>query len=239
MGTDKSVYKDEYFLSINAKRKIVEELINDPYVDHTFNLSLADINGEYWEDIKLDGLFGLFKISNLERVKALSRHVTKSNGRVVYLKEKIRKPIVDKETGYKKMSFKNKSKGVDIDVSIHILMALHFVHNPNPKKYKQVNHLTGNKLDNRPKNLEWVTRRQDLIHKYHILNNSGFGDRKGKHSLCSKIIIQKSLSGNIIREWDSQGDIERSLGFNQSDISRACTKHSSSHGFLWGFKNNL
>lgn len=234
MGTDRSVYQDEYFLALGEKRKIIEELNAEPYIEHWKSLSLNDIDGECWVDVNIIELNGYFKISNFERIKALTRPVKKHYDGVAYLKEKIRKHCSDKQTGYRRVSFK--VDNFRITLNIHVLMALHFVDNPNPKKYKQVNHLTGNKWDNRPKNLEWVTRRQDLIHKYHILNYRPIG-KKGSSSSASRKVIQKGLNGNFIKEWNSQGEITRELGFNQSDISRACNKlYAVSHGFRWEFK---
>lgn len=53
-----------------------------------------------------------------------------------------------------------------------------------------------------------------------------------------KKIIQKDILDNVIKIWDSQADIERGLGFNQTDISRCCigqSKSGISHGFKWEF----
>lgn len=232
MGIDKTVYQDEYFLALPEKRKLLEELNKEPYIEHWKNLSLEDIEGEIWKDI--NGYEGLYKISNYERVKSLPRLSNRGNS-TIPVKERIIKHHISKREKYREVGV-SKGNQVVKKYKIHCLIALHFIHNRNPKKYKQVNHLNGNRGDNRIKNLEWVTRRQDLIHKYHILNYKFPDNRKGKNSKCAMKIIQKTKDDKFIKEWDSQGDIERATGYLQSCISRACNGGFVSYGFKWDFK---
>ena len=77
-------------------------------------------------------------------------------------------------------------KGVAKKISIHRLVALHFIKNPNNKP--QVNHINGDKLTNTAVNLEWVTCSENHLHAYATgLKNPKtacpkLGNNKGKTS---------------------------------------------------------
>lgn len=57
---------------------------------------------------------------------------------------------------------------------------------------------------------------------------------------CGKKVKQYDLKGQLIKEWKSAADVERSLGFNAENISSSCLRKSkTSNGFVWRFDNDF
>lgn len=114
---------------------------------------------EEWRDI--DGFEGYYQVSSFGRIRSLDRTVKYSDGRVFSYKGIILK-TENKigNSGYNNVVLSVSGKQYYSD--IHVLVAKAFV--PNPENKPWVNHKDGNKLNNNKKNLEWVTKSENVIH---------------------------------------------------------------------------
>ena len=161
---------------------------------------------EIWKNIK--GYEGLYKVSNLGKVKSLNYH---REG-----KEKILTP---RKTGRKNNQYfkvhllKN---GIINDVHVHRLVAETFLENPD--NLPCVNHIDQNTFNNNVGNLEFCT------HKYNI-----------RYSTARKIGCYSN--GKLIKTYDAINDVVKE-GFIRSNVIYCCQgKRNYHHGFQWKYLN--
>ena len=122
-----------------------------------------------------------------------------------------------------------------------------------------VHHANGDKRDNRLENLQVVTANEhSKIHNQIYAETSvcvvcgkeftphPTNRKNGK--LCSiackrrfydtRPIIQLSLTGEVIREWNSVREAERELNLPHGGITACCRgRQHTSHNFIWRYKN--
>lgn len=106
---------------------------------------------------------------------------------------------------------------------VHRLVAEAFI--PNHENKPQVNHINGNKADNRVENLEWCDCKYNILHKNLILHH--------KHS-SKKQIIKQIKDGIVIAEFNGLHEAQRKTGFCYQNIGKCCQgKYKTIGGFQW------
>jgi hypothetical protein len=116
-------------------------------------LDLDSLDNEIWKDII--GYEGLYKISNLGRVKSLSRKYV--------IGDKIIKPFKHgTNKNYYSISLQTYDRRYPKKFKLHRLIAEHFI--PNPDNKSLINHIDSNPSNNSINNLEWVDVRENMCH---------------------------------------------------------------------------
>lgn len=161
---------------------------------------------ELWKDI--EGFEGLYQVSNLGRIKSAFREGTKGGI--------IKQFIIH---NYPKVNLHK--NGESHFIYTHRLVAKAFI--PNPLNKPQINHINGNKCDNRAINLEWATSQENLQHAIDT------GLRKFKK-------VAQIKNGTLIKTYLNCRRASIETGIPQPNIWYCLSgKHKTSGGYEWKY----
>lgn len=157
------------------------------------------------------GYTGIYEISNMGRVKSLSRVVERKDGNSRVTEDRIILPFITK-CGYHQIVLCK--DGVRKKYYIHRLVANAFIENPD--KLPIINHKDENKLNNRVDNLEWCSayynlrygKMQAKLVKINVIDSKGdivevvegIRECERKYSISKYLIKQSSNGKDLIRE---------------------------------------
>jgi len=142
------------------------------------------------------------------------------------------------KTGYIGFALIN-NKGESVRWKAHRFVATAMI--PNPDNKPEINHKNGKKGDNRPDNLEWVTRSENIKHRYEELGQHGsFYSKLGKDHKDSTPVIQFNIDGGFKGIHWGMAEAKRKTGAN--NVHQCCNGvQRSSGGYMWAYAdhNNL
>ena len=177
---------------------------------------------EIWKDI--NGYEGLYKISNLGRIKALSRRVRfgsqwrNTETKILHPRRK------GKVNPYLTIILYDEDRKPKT-YHIHRLVALHFV--DGYYEGAEVNHKDGVKQHNEYTNLEWCSRSYNIKHSYCTL---------AQRRMKGKVVLQLTMEGSPMCFYQSAVEASKVTGICKSCITDcACGKHSHAGNFKWQY----
>lgn len=144
---------------------------------------------EIWKPIK--GYEDEYEVSNFGRVRSLDRIQRRSNGFVecdFRIRGKVLKPyLTGSRDGYYTVTIRDKN------MKIHRLVAEAFL--PRAIDQSEVNHIDGNKHNNKATNLEWITGLENTRHAFRTgLIRTGENVRNAKLTASDVAQIRKTYS---------------------------------------------
>ena len=175
------------------------------------------MKNEIWKDIP--DYEGLYQISSIGRVKSLKRSISRNNGRVLNLSEKQLSAKID-EHGYVKFQLWKNNKPKNIRA--HRLVALNFIENP--KNHLEVNHIDGNKTNNKYDNLEWCSSFHNQLEAKRL------GLKK-----CTR--VTKIIEGVKICSYESVTEAAKLNNVHRTSIFRCLNgKFKENKGVKWVYE---
>lgn len=174
---------------------------------------------EIWKPVV--GYENRYQVSNLGNIKSLNYRGTSVPGLLKPVKLKL---------GYLQIS--TWADGKQYNATIHRLVAEAFI--PNPENKPCINHIDGNKLNNRVENLEWCTDSENKVHSYREIKSDKVRYKKHKGNLLN--VYQYSSDGEFLKEYSSIKMASESTGVCRAGIYNCITGNYKSSG---GYKGSI
>ena len=116
-------------------------------------------------------------------------------------------------------------------INIHRLVGWEFVDNRNIEN--EVNHINGIKTINIPKNLEWVTHKENMLHAYNSnMIYRGHGEELTVSKLTNDVVIE--ICKQFIRNWGNSRNVYKSMKDSGFDVTLKQIEHIK-HKECWSW----
>ena len=176
---------------------------------------------EIWKDIPN---FELYQVSSLGRIRNKVTGFIRKNVNSFGLYETI-------------ILFNNGKQRLFL---VHRLVAKVFI--PNPENKKEVNHIDGNKKNNRVENLEWTTRQENALHS--VRNGLQTKEQLAKAVKCmnkaTRKVVLQIKDKKVIARYNGLRQACRENNFSHGLISECVSgKRKSAYGCQWKYERKI
>lgn len=175
---------------------------------------------EIW--LPVTGYEGRYEVSNMGRVKSLSRTYVFGKGAIKHTSDYIMKQCKSKD-GY--FHLRLCIYGVATNKLINILVADAFI--PNPDNLPEVHHVDFDTTNNKAANLKRVTGEENKRYSFEA-------DRL-KNNRNSRSVGQYDKMGGLIKVWPSTREAHRYGFYHSAIVSVAAGRRKTHKGFTWKY----
>lgn len=182
------------------------------------------LEGEEWRFIHESN--NAFMVSSFGRVASMSREIKCYNASKTKTAPKLLKPQAN-WGGY--LRIRLIARPYDKTKLVHRLVAEQFI--PNPNNYPYIDHLDGNKSNNKASNLKWCTRSMNMMNPITRIRNSNA--RKGKTTSNARPIIQIK-DGVVINTFQSVAEAANKYNLSTGTLCDCCKNQNHTYkGYNW------
>lgn len=179
---------------------------------------------EIWKDIK--DYEGMYQISSFGRVRSLDRIVNSSCGKTQKIKGKLLIICYNKRVNVYEIHLRKDNKRKCF--KIHRLVAEAFVYNDDPINKTTVNHIDGDRSNNKSSNLEWVSYSENEKHAYDKLHRP-INRPKYMKRRCESI----DKNTNLHTVYESIESASRGTGVSVTQIRRIANNECNNNNFYF------
>lgn len=192
---------------------------------------------ERWKGI--DGFEGKYEISTNGRVRSIERMAKSKWGTPMPVHSRFLMQSFN-SNGYKRVYLFDGS--IRECKMVHILVAKAFILNIENKPC--VDHINGDRSDNRVENLRWCTHKENCNFALAKENKSKAlrGEKApwygkfGAHHVTSKAVSQYTADGSYVRTYGSIREASRETGIKPKNINRVCLgQRKTTGGYIWKY----
>lgn len=188
---------------------------------------------EIWKDVV--GYEGYYEVSNIGRVRRVSRYITGVNGVTRFWRGRILKQTTTQDGYLRCILSKN---GVSNNKRTHRLVAESFIENQ--ENHPVINHKDENPANNHVDNLEWCSISYNNSYgtrTNRATNSEGFKDRTERHK---KAVLKIKTNGEIVEKFESLKDAyESNPDYKKASVAACCSNRLNTYkGYFWIYESD-